>query len=176
MHQYYVLGKANITNQDQMTDKDVWPAVKWFIDRTGVYISGTQTVAALVKGSAAYIALHSVNSGITTDPARVAAAVQVAQTYWSGIPIDPGSSGNFIPGRAGSWANTVGVFDLGIAQIANSYGLTAEQYVAETGIDYTEDPTGTGTTSSSQLIQGVDNMWLVAAGFGVLILAELIGD
>lgn len=176
MHQYYVLGKSNITNQDQMTDADVWPAVKWFIDRTGVYISGTQTIDALVKGSSAYIKLHSVNSGITTDAARVADAVRVAQTYWSGVPIDPGSSSNFLPGRAGSWANTIGVFDLGIAQIAQQYGVTPEQYVAQTGIDYTTDPTGTGTSSSSQLIPGIDNLWLVAAGLGVLVVAELIGD
>lgn len=178
MYQYYVLGKSNITDQDKMTDADVWPAVKWFIDRTGVYISGTQTIAALVKGSSAYIALSKVNSGITTDPARVAAAVQVAQTYWSGVPIDPGSTGNFIPGKAGSWANTIGVFDLGIAQVAQQYGLTAEQYVAQTGIDYTQQqPAAPGsTTSSSQLIPGIDNLWLVAAGFGVLVVAELIGD
>lgn len=174
MHQYYVLGKSNITNQDQMTDADVWPAVKWFIDRTGVYISGTQTIAALVKGRAAYIALAKVNGGITTDTARVDDAVRVAQTYWSGVPIDPGSTGNFLPGRAGSWANTIGVFDLGIAQIAQQYGMTPEQYVEQTGIDYTTNPTG--TSSSSQLIPGIDNLWLVAAGVGVLVLAEIIGD
>lgn len=174
MYQYYVLGKANITNQNQMTDKDVWPAVKWFIDRTGVYMSGTQTLQALVNGN--YADLHRVNAGITTDPARVAAAERVAQTYWTGVPIDPGSSSNFLPGRAGSWANTIGVFDLGIAQIAQQYGLTPEQYVAQTGIDYTQDPTGSGNYSSSQLIPGVDNVWLIAAGFGALILIELIGD
>jgi len=149
-----------------MTDADVWPAVKWFIDRTGIYISGTQTIAALVQGSSAYIGLHNVNSGITTDPARVADAVKVAQTYWSGIPIDPGSSGNFLPGRAGSWANTIGVFDLGIAQIAQKYGVTPEQYVAQTGIDYTTNPTG--VPAAAQIIPGVDNVWLYAILGGVV--------
>lgn len=164
MYQYYVLGKSNITNQDQMTDKDVWPAVKWFIDRTGVYMSGTQTLAALVKGSNAYISLHSVNAGITTDPARVAAAVAVAQTYWTGVPIDPGSSANFLPGRAGSWANTIGVFDRGITQIAQQYGESPEKYVAQTGIDYTSSPTG-----SAQLITGVNNVWIYS-GLAALVV------
>jgi hypothetical protein len=117
---YYVQGQAKYKNApSQVADTQVPVALKWFIDRLGVFISGREHIEALVQGSAQYLALHSVNAYTTTDPTAVANAVAVAQQYF-----------NF-NGNAGSWAGTVGVYDVQLIEIANEMGETVETAAAQ---------------------------------------------
>ena len=102
-YQYYVLGKANIRQINQVGDGDVGPALQWFVNKTGVFISGREHIKALQKSAQDYINLHNVNPDTTTDINRVNAAVRVVQTY---MPVD-----NIGVVPAGAWANTVGVYD-----------------------------------------------------------------
>lgn len=157
-YKFYVLGQ-NVTDQNQVSDSDVLPALKWFIDRTGVFISGREHIIALTQSPTAYMNYHSVNGDTTTDTTLVNAAYKVGSTYWK-------NPGNFNPAFMGSWANTVGVFDTGLAQIANSYGLTAEQYVAQTG---TADQVA---ASYTEWIPGIPNV-LTAVGLAALAIAAI---
>lgn len=118
-YRYYVLGESNITDPNKVTDSDVITGLKWFIDKTGVFISGREHIHALQQSAQAYLNLHSVNSDTTTDPARVNAAVQVVKTYMpvDNIPIVP----------AGSWAGTVGVYDQELVNLVSG----SQQYYNE---------------------------------------------
>lgn len=160
-YKFNVLGQ-NITNQNQIIDADIIPALKWFIDRTGVFISGRQHIIALTQSPQAYLNYYKVNGYTTTDPARVQAAYQVASRYWV-------APGNYSPQYMGSWKNTIGVFDNGLAQIANSLGLTAEQYAAQTGYQYATDQ----TTAATQLIPGLSNTALYVAAGGLILMGLL---
>lgn len=124
-YEFYVLGN-NVTDPNYVSDAQVLPALKWFVDRTGVFISGREHIIALTQSSQAYLNYYSVNPDTTTDPVRVAAASKVARTYWK-------NPGNFSASLKGSWAATVGVYDLGLVQLAQSYGETPEQLAAQTG-------------------------------------------
>jgi hypothetical protein len=117
---YYVNGQNKYKNSpNQVADTQVGPALKWFIDRLGVFISGREHIEALVQGASQYMALHSVNAYTTMDSGKVAAAVAVAQQYF-----------NF-NGAAGSWANTVGVFDPALVEVANQLQESVEQANAQ---------------------------------------------
>lgn len=164
LYQNKVQGK-NITNQDQTKDSDVLPALKWFIDRTGVFISGREHIIALTQSPQAYMALASVNSDTTTDPARVQAAYEVASTYWKN-PASYDASG------IGSWANTIGVYDTGLAGIANQYGVTPETYEAQTGYQGIQQQAAAETAVATEIIPGVDNLYLYL-GFGALFVLGL---
>ena len=135
LYYFYVQGQ-NITNQDQVTDSMVLPALKWFIDRTGVFVSGRQHIMGLIQGEQEYTSYASVNSDTTTNAAMVEAAVAVAQKYWiiSGTPNE--NYATFDPSLKGSWADTVGVFDTGLTAIAATLGETAETYATQTGDQY----------------------------------------
>jgi hypothetical protein len=179
---YYMVSGQNITNQDQVTDAQVGPALKWFIDRTGVFISGREHIMALIQGSSAYLALASVNSDTTTDPARVQAAVKVAQSYWKIIGSPSPSYDNFDPSLKGLWAQTIGVFDTGLTAIAASYGETAETYAANTGDQYAiNENAGLPATTpavvtdflTSELIPGISNAYLIGAGIAAIIVYNL---
>lgn len=113
-YQFYVLGK-NVTNIDKIADSDVMPALKWFIDRTNVFISGQEHLRALGQSAAKYVSYFGVNADTTTDMTRVVPAVAVASQYW------------IFNGVLGSWANTVGVFDPELVQYANAMGESPEQ-------------------------------------------------
>lgn len=182
---YYMVSGQNITNQDQVTDAQVGPALKWFIDRTGVFISGREHIMALISGASTYIALAKVNSDTTTDPQRVAAAVRVAQAYWPVVGSPSPSYQNFDPSLKGVWAQTVGVFDTGLTAIAASYGETAETYAAQTGDQYAINenaglpattPAGVAQFLDGQLIPGISNAYLLGAGFAMLIVYSLTSE
>lgn len=172
LYQNKVLGKGNINNQNQIVDGDLLPALKWFIDRTGIFISGREHIIALTQSPQAYMALASVNSYTTTDPARVQAAYQVASTYWK----DPA---NYPSSEAGSWKNTIGVYDTGLAQLASQNGETAEQLAAQTNYQYITPqaeqqliaPSGS-TQPGTSLIPGVPDLFIFA-GLGLLIIYSL---
>lgn len=124
-YKFYVLGQ-NVTDQNQVSDGDVLPALKWFIDRTGVFISGREHIIALTKSPTTYMNYYGVNSDTTTDSTLVQAAYGVASQYWP-------QPGNFDPSLMGAWKNTIGVYDRGLIQLATQYGLTPEQYARQTG-------------------------------------------
>lgn len=124
---WYVEGK-DITNQNQVTDDQVIPALKWFIDRTGVFISGREHIMALINGAQKYISYAGVNGDTTTDMSLVGPAVAVAQQYWLLPTRTPsGDYQIFDPALKGSWRRTIGVFDGPLADIAHQLGLTLEQ-------------------------------------------------
>lgn len=148
---YHVLGKANYTNQNQVADSQVVQGLKWFIDRTGVFISGREHIDALTVSAAKYMSYHSVNGYTTMDINRVNAAVAVAQQYWQNPTVFA---------NPGGWANTIGVYDTGLAQLAAKLGETAEQLAAQTGY---QTITSSTSTATDQLIPGVNNIWLYAA-------------
>lgn len=179
---YYMVAGQNITNQDQVTDAQVGPALKWFIDRTGVFISGREHIMALISGASTYLALASVNSDTTTDPARVQAAVKVAQSYWKTIGSPSPSYDNFDPSLKNTWAATIGVFDTGLTAIAASYNETAETYAAQTNDQYAiNENAGLPATTpaaitnflTSEFIPGISNAYLIGAALAALIVYDL---
>lgn len=97
-YSYYVKG-IDVGASTNVPDQDVLPALKWFILKTGVFVSGRVHINALRQGVAAYLALDKVNSYTTDDPVRVKLAVDVVQKYM-----------NTSAGLKG-WANTIGVYD-----------------------------------------------------------------
>lgn len=116
-YQNKVLGRGNITNINQVSDADVIPALKWFIDRLGVFISGREHIIALTQSPQAYVSYYKVNADTTTDMSRVTAAYNVARN-WD------------LNGAPGSWANTIGVYDPLLVALAKASGLSVEQVAA----------------------------------------------
>ncbi len=164
-YKFYVLGQ-NVTDQNQVSDSDVIPALKWFIDRTGVFISGREHIIALTKSPTAYMNYHSVNGDTTTDQMLVQAAYLVASRYWQ-------QPGNFDASLKGSWKDTVGVFDSGLLQTASQYGLTAEQYAKQTGIaEQAAQQEITQATGAGDLIPGIPDA-VIYAGVGLLLAVGL---
>jgi hypothetical protein len=150
---YFVLGNTKYQNPNNVADTDVPPALKWFEDRLGVYISGNEHIRALAQSAQAYIALAAVNSYTTTNLNQVNLAVQVAQTYF-----------NF-NGAPGSWANTVGVFDPALVALAQQLGESVEQVNAQIQSGQLAAPASTVT----QQIFSSPWTW-VAVGVGVALL------
>jgi hypothetical protein len=174
---WYVKGQ-DINNQDKVTDAMVAPALQWFIDRTGVFISGRQHIMGLIAGASTYMGYAKANTDTTTNAAQVIAAVKVAQTYWK-LPSAPNENyATFDGSLKGSWANTVGVFDTGLAQIAQQYGETAETYAAQTGDAYaTNENAGLPATATTDtdIIPGVPNLYLYIGFAGILVMGLLTG-
>jgi hypothetical protein len=154
---YYVLGQTKYNNNpNQVADDQVIAALKWFIDRTGVFISGREHIQALAQGASKYMSYYSVNAYTTTDVSKVNAAVAVAQQYF-----------NF-SGAAGSWAATVGVFDPALIQLAAQLGESVEMVSAQVEAGTVSAPTG-----SSQWWQNIFSnpiAWILG---GVAVVALL---
>lgn len=131
-YRYYVLGDAKCVNSNFVADGDVVNGLQWFINKTGVYISGQEHIIALQNSVQAYINLHAANAYTTTDVNRVTAAVAVMKQY---MPVNAIGS---VP--AGSWANAVGVYDsLLVGLIVNSPAynaalMAAKQTAVATGV------------------------------------------
>jgi hypothetical protein len=160
-YQYYVLGKSNVTGINQIADSDVMPALKWFIDRLGVFISGRQHIIGLTKSPSEYMKYHAVNAFTTTDVNRVNAAYNVASKYFD------------FNGAPGSWANTEGVYDQTLVNIANASGESVEQAAAAANYSGVYSSTATGgaatVTNGSSFLQKY-GWWAAAA---LLIAAGL---
>ena len=176
-YQFYVLGN-NITDPDHVTDNDVLPALKWFIDRAGVFISGREHIIGLTTSATAYENYHSVNADTTTDMTLVNAASLMAKKYWP-------NPGNFSSSMKGAWAATAGVYDAQLIAIANSYGQTPEEYVKGTGTadavaeQYTAANTTPAVTTTpsvmnfltaNTIVPGVPNALIFGLGAGAIIL------
>jgi hypothetical protein len=152
-YKYYVLGQSNVTGINDVADSDVLPALKWFIDRLGVFISGREHIIALTKSPQAYMDYFSVNADTTTDPVRVDAAYNVASQYF-----------NF-NGGPGSWANTVGVYDAQVVDIANATGESVEQVAASQGYQGVYSSTAQGAAGQVN--------WMLVAAAAVLVYVGL---
>lgn len=161
---YYVMGQSKYKNApQQVSDQQVPGALKWFIDRTGVFISGDQHFQALLKSAQDYTNYYGVNHYTTTDLTLVGPAVGVAQQYWN------------LNGAAGSWNGTVGVFDLQLATIATQMGESLEQVNAQAQSGAIDVP---GVTPSDPMTQ-IKNFlsspipWLVGVALiSIIILWE----
>jgi hypothetical protein len=133
-YEFYVLGNASANALNKIPDSAVVPALKWFVDRLGVFISGAQHIDGLVTSPAQYMSYYGVNNYTTMDTNRVNAASNVAQMYFVKNNV------------AGSWANTLGVYDQWIATLATENNETVEQAAAS--VNYT-DVYSTAATSGS---------------------------
>ena len=138
-HQFYVLGNKKINALNKVSDSMVAPALQWFIDRTGVFISGAEHIIGLMTSPGAYEQYVSVNAYTTTDMNRVNAASNVAQQYWA------------FNGVAGSWFNTLGVYDALIATIAQQQNETEEAAAAQA--NYTGVYSAAATTGANPVTQ-----------------------
>lgn len=116
---YYVLGQTSVKNSNFVTDTMVPAGLKWFMDRTGCFISGREHILGLIAGPQEYESYHGVNAYTTTNGDWVNAGSAVAQQYFD------------LNGPPGSWANTVGVFDLQLADIAAQLGESEEEVSAQ---------------------------------------------
>jgi hypothetical protein len=179
-YQYYVLGN-NITSIDYISDSMILPALKWFIDRAGVFISGREHIIGLTQSPTAYENYYGVNSDTTTDMTLVNAASLMAKKNWP-------NPGNFSSSMLGAWKNTVGVYDQQLVSLAASYGETPEQYTATTGTadqvaeQYTaavtapaSSPTVVSFLTASTIIPGVPNAMIFGIGIGAIVLISSNG-
>lgn len=166
-YKFYVLAQQ-VTDINHVSDSDVLPALKWFIDRTGVFISGREHIIALTQSPGAYENYYGVNSDTTTDPVRVNAAYQVASRFWM-------QPGNFSPNLLGAWKNTIGVYDQGLVQIANQVGISPEQAAQYAG---GQDAAASAYSAAAAspfgvpLIAGIPNIVLIG-GVAALIIIGL---
>jgi hypothetical protein len=172
---YCVLGQTNIKSSDFVTDQMVPAGLKWFMDRTGVFISGREHILALIAGPAQYKSYYGVNRYTTQDTDAVNAASAVAQQYFSLNKMLPGN-----------WADTVGVFDVQLATIANQLGESELQVSAQLASGQLVVPgvtnNGRGTTWQQDLVSKLQDIyqnpmaWVltgaVVVGIGLLIFDD----
>jgi hypothetical protein len=120
-YQWYVLGNKSANALNTIPDSDVFPALKYFMDRLGIFISGAEHLQAISTSPQAYMDLYSVNAYTTTDVNRVNAAYNVASVYF------------IFNNVIGGWQNTPGVYDEQLAQIAIAQNETIEAAAAAAG-------------------------------------------
>ncbi len=160
---YYVLGKGNYTSPNNVADSDVIVGLKWFIDKLGVFVSGDEHIEALIQGPAQYMALHGVNAYTTMDPLAVGKASAVAQAYFNK---------NAPPG---SWANTVGVFDPLLVQVAQQMNESVEQVNAQVQSGQLVIPgySASGSASCLSALLSSPVAWVAAAVIiGIIITSD----
>lgn len=161
-HQFFVLGNSSINALNKVADNMVAPALKWFVDRTGVFISGAEHILGLIASPAEYMSYYGVNTYTTMDTNRVGAASNVAQ-QWS------------TTGAAGSWANTLGVYDALVATIAQEQNTTEEAVAAEQNYQDVYSPAATTGPSAVQELTSspvVPLLILAAVGGGLLYISS----
>jgi hypothetical protein len=146
---YYVLGQTNIKNSKFVTDQMVPAGLKWFMDRTGVFISGREHILGLISGPAEYQSYYGVNNFTTTNVQWVNAAAAVAQEYFN------------LSGKPGSWSNTIGVFDVQLATIANQLGESEEEVSAQLSSGQLSEPgvTNSGRGSGENWMQQIQAIY-----------------
>lgn len=162
---FLVLGDTKAKSTSYVADGDVANALQWFINKTGVFISGSEHIEALQAGVQNYINLHSVNAYTTTDVTRVTNAVAVMKNYM------PDANIFVVP--AGSWANAVGVFDNLLAGlVVNSPAYNAALQQAKQTYEATDQVPigimGVGITGNSLL--------LIAAAVVIIITFVMISE
>jgi hypothetical protein len=164
-YQFYVLGNASANALNKISDADVVPALKWFVDRTGVFISGAEHILGLAQSPAAYMNYYGVNNYTTMDQNRVNAASNVAQAY-------------FIQnGVAGSWANTAGVYDAWIATVAQQENESVEEAAAQanyTDVYSTAATTGPNPVTETPAATPITQLPIIPIALGLAALVILM--
>src|SRR5208282_3842369 len=116
--QWYVQANRGMNALNKIPDSDVFPALKYFMDRLGIFISGAEHLEAIATSPQDYMDLYSVNNYTTTDVNRVNAAFNVASKYF------------VFNNQLGGWQNTPGVYDEQLAEIAIAQNETIEAAAA----------------------------------------------
>jgi hypothetical protein len=153
-YQWYVLGNSKMNALNEIPDTDVFPALKYFMDRFGVFISGAEHLQALATSPQAYMNLYSVNTYTTTDVNRVNAAYNVASQYL------------VFNNVLGGWAAMPGVYDVQLANIALAQNETIETAAANAG--YSNVYSQAATTGPAPVAQN-------PTGYTVPLIPLLIG-
>ena len=174
-YDYYVLGKANVNSDNQISEADINPAVSWFSIVLGVPVFDTNDWGRLkgLNGSGTFVnntfaqraqnyltGSNAAVKGIKVDPAAVAQAVQIADTMKI--------STNGVKSPAGSWAGMVAAPST-IAASSDTPTVT----------DVTPTQQAASAANSNIFTNGV--AWVqenplpaVGIGVGVLVLGYLI--
>jgi hypothetical protein len=118
-YQWYVQGNRGMNALNKIPDSDVFPALAYFMNRLGIFISGAEHLEAIATSPQDYIALAAVNAYTTTDLNRVNAAYNVASQYM------------IFNNQLGGWAAMPGVYDAQLAQIAIEQNETVEAAAAQ---------------------------------------------
>jgi hypothetical protein len=153
-YQWYVLGNKNANALNTIPDSDVFPALKYFMDRFGVFISGAEHLQALATSPQDYVNLYSVNSYTTTDMNRVNAAYNVASRYL------------LFNNALGSWASMPGVYDEQLAEIAIAQNETIE--AAAAAANYSNVYSEAATTGPAPVAEN-------PSGFTLPLIPFLVG-
>jgi hypothetical protein len=154
MYQWYVLGNRSANALNTIPDSDVFPALKYFMDRFGVFISGAQHLEALATSPADYASQYSVNAYTTTDMNRVNAAYNIASKWL------------IFNNVLGSWAAMPGVYDAQLAEIALAQNETIEAAAAQA--DYDNVYSEAATSGPAPVVENT-------SGFTIPLIPLLLG-
>jgi hypothetical protein len=159
---FYVTG-VDKGASTRITDAEVLPAMKWFIIKTGVFISGRAHINALREGPDTYLAMYKQNPLTTQDRVRVTYASQVVQTY---MPAN---------GVAFGWKNTVGVYDDAVSAAIFAARINDPNAQGDTqGVVKTDGMTTTTTSTSNILTSAGTGLGpiLLIGGLAALLLTS----
>jgi hypothetical protein len=164
LYQLYVLGKP-VYDQNAIADSDVAPALKFWMDRLGIYISGRESIIAISQGVAQYNALYAgSNQAYTTDQTALNYAYQVASRYFKFTNVP------------GSWSAIVGVYDPALVAIANAMGESVEQAAAQVKSGLIQNvpiyAAPTPATAGAATFLASPIPWLVAAALAAFLIFE----
>jgi hypothetical protein len=153
-YQWYVLANKSANALNTIPDSDVFPALKYFMDRLGIFISGAEHLQAIATSPQDYKDLYSVNAYTTMDDNRVNAAYNVASQYF------------IFNNVLGGWQNAPGVYDEQLAQIAIDQNETIE--AAAANADYANVYSQAATTGPAPVAEN-------PTGFVVPLIPLLVG-
>lgn len=154
---FYVTG-VNKGDSTRVTDAEVLPAMKWYIIKTGVFVSGRAHINALRQGEDQYLAMHQQNPLTTQDRVLVRLAVQVVQTY---MPAN---------GALGGWKDTVGVYDNAVAAAIFAARINDPNAQADTQGIVPVDTSAVSPTSS--VLSGIKLGPLLLIGAAAILLTS----
>lgn len=156
-YSYYVLGK-NLGQSSNVPDNMVQTALMWYIDKLGVYVSGSEHLDALSNSASAYISLHSVNAYTTTDVNRVNSAVAVMKNYMPHNNV------------LGYWQNAVGVYDNELVALANQGYKNYYQDLQALKQQANQTPDAINPLTNTQPTTVIPIWVFLLAGLAVLII------
>ena len=159
-YQWYVLANSKANALNTIPDSDVFPALKYFMDRLGIFISGAEHLIAIATSPSAYMALASVNAYTTTDVNRVNAAYNIASQYY------------IFNNVLGGWQNAPGVYDEQLAEIALAQNETIE--AAAAAADYSNVYSQAAATGPAPVAENPTGITVplipLLVGIGILII------
>lgn len=156
-YSFYVLGK-DLGQSTNVPDSLVPVAMKWFIDKLGIFVSGRAHINQLRNSVNAYISMVAQNPLTDTDVSRVTAARNVLLQYMPSNNI------------AGYWANTVGVYDPELIQLAQQ-GYTNYQSDLQA---LKQQATGSTTPQAQQTLSTLQSVFSSSNNSGIIIVIIII--